>query len=208
MWNEHLGRDVGEFWIRTEKYLTFHLQGTEYPPFAMLYFLLLRWVEFTFHVGFEKNFVAANYVLLGLHLAVLNQVAGRRAALLFGVLMLAAGSIVVFRYELLVSFLTLVAWCAWRYNWPRCAGALLAAAILSKLYPLLLVPLFARPPQGGDVTSPSYRGWQWAGAWARWYSVDLLVGRRPDLEFLRRGPLPREQAGRPGEHAGYPGHGL
>jgi hypothetical protein len=151
IWNEHLGRDVGEFWIRTEKYLTFHLQGTEYPPFAMLYFLLLRWVEFTFHVGFEQNFVAANYVLLGLHLVVLNQVAGRRAALLFGVLMLAAGSIVVFRYELLVSFLTLVAWCAWRHNWPRCAGALLAAAILSKLYPLLLVPLFARPPQGRDV---------------------------------------------------------
>jgi Glycosyltransferase family 87 len=38
-----------------------------------------------------------------------------------------------------------------RHNWPRCAGVLLAAAILSKLYPLLLVPLFARPPQGGDV---------------------------------------------------------
>jgi hypothetical protein len=151
MWNEHLGRDVGEFWIRTEKYLTFHLQGTEYPPFAMLYFLLLRWAEFTFHVGFEKNFVVANYVLLGLHLALLNHVAGRRAAILFGVLILAAGSIVLFRYELLVSFLTLVAWCAWRHNWPRCAGVLLAAAILSKLYPLLLVPLFARPPQGGDV---------------------------------------------------------
>jgi Glycosyltransferase family 87 len=151
MWNQHLGRDVGEFWIRTERYLTFQLQGTEYPPFAMLYFLLLRWAEFTFHIGFEKNFLLANYVLLGLHMALLNNVAGRRSAILVGVLMLAAGSIILFRYELLVSFLTLLAWCAWRYNWPRCAGALLAAAILSKLYPLLLVPLFARPPQGGDV---------------------------------------------------------
>ena len=151
MWNQHLGRDVGEFWMRTEKYLTFQLHGTEYPPFAMLYFLVLRWAEFTFHVGFEKNFLIANYVLLGLHLVLLNHVAGRRAAILFGVLMLAAGSIVLFRYELLVSFLTLVAWCAWRYHRPYCAGALLAAAILSKLYPLLLVPLFARPPQGGDL---------------------------------------------------------
>ena len=151
IWNQHLRADVGEFWLRTERYLTFQLQGTEYPPFAMLYFLFLRWAEFTFHVGFEQNFFFANYVLLGLHLALLNHVAGRRAAILFGVLMLAAGSIILFRYELLVSFLTLLAWCAWRYNWPRCAGALLAAAILSKLYPLLLVPLFARPPLGADI---------------------------------------------------------
>jgi hypothetical protein len=150
-WNHHLRVDVGEFWLRTERYLTFQLQGTEYPPFAMLYFLLLRWADFTFHVGFEESFFFANYVLLGLHLALLNHVAGRRAAILFGVLMLAAGSIILFRYELLVSFLTLLAWCAWRNNWFRCAGALLATAILSKLYPLLLVPLFARPPQGGDV---------------------------------------------------------
>jgi Glycosyltransferase family 87 len=150
MWNQHLRADVGEFWLRTERYLTFQLQGTEYPPFAMLYFLLLRWGEFAFDVGFEKNFLFASYVLVGLHLAVLNHVAGRRAAILFGVLMLAAGSIILFRYELLVSFLTLLAWCAWRYNWPRCAGALLAAAILSKLYPLLLVPLFARRPHGAD----------------------------------------------------------
>ena len=151
IWNQHLRADVGEFWLRTERYLTFQLQGTEYPPFAMLYFLFLRWAEFTFHVGFEQNFFLANYVLLGLHLALLNHVAGRRAAILFGGLMLAAGSIILFRYELLVSFLTLLAWCAWRYNWPRCTGALLAAAILSKLYPLLLVPLFARSPLGADI---------------------------------------------------------
>ena len=151
IWSHHLRADVGEFWLRTERYLTFQLQGTEYPPFAMLYFLFLRWAEFTFQVGFEENFFFANYVLLGLHLALLNHVAGRRAAIIFGILMLAAGSIILFRYELLVSFLTLLAWCAWRYNWPRCAGALLAAAILSKLYPLLLVPLFVRPPLGADI---------------------------------------------------------
>jgi hypothetical protein len=63
----------------------------------------LRWAEFAFHVGFGENFFFANYVLLGLHLALLNQVAGRRSAIIFGVLMLAAGSIVLFRYELLVS---------------------------------------------------------------------------------------------------------
>jgi Glycosyltransferase family 87 len=151
MWNQHLRSDVGEFWLRTERYLTFQLQGTEYPPFAMLYFLFLRWAELTFDLSFEKNFLSANYVLLGLHLALLNHVAGRRAAILFGILMLAAGSIILFRYELLVSFLTLLAWCSWRHNWSRCAGALLAAAILSKLYPLLLVPLFIRPPVGADV---------------------------------------------------------
>ena len=32
MWNQHLTRDVGEFWIRTEKYLTFQLQGIRRLP--------------------------------------------------------------------------------------------------------------------------------------------------------------------------------
>jgi hypothetical protein len=32
MWNQHLARDVGEFWIRTEKYLTFQLQGIRRLP--------------------------------------------------------------------------------------------------------------------------------------------------------------------------------
>jgi hypothetical protein len=32
MWNQHLARDVGEFWIRTEKHLTFQLQGIRRLP--------------------------------------------------------------------------------------------------------------------------------------------------------------------------------
>ena len=150
LWILHLQGDIGEYWIRSEKYLAGTLEGTEYPPCAVLFFLLVRMLSLACHVGFADVLFFANHALLGLHLAFLNQVGGRLSALLFAALMLAAGPIVLFRYELLVSFLGLLAWHAWQRGRPAGAGALLGAAILSKLYPLVLLPLFLRPRRAED----------------------------------------------------------
>ncbi len=152
LWTQHLGGDLGEFWIRTERYLNGTLEGTEYPPFAVLFFLFVRaWVVKT-QVGFVEVFAFWIYVLIALHLAFLNEVGGRYSCLIYGLMMAAAGPILLFRFELLVSFLTLLAWYAWRRGYTKTGGALLSMGILSKLYPLLLVPLMLFPPgRKGDL---------------------------------------------------------
>lgn len=153
-WNTHLGGDLGEFWIRTDKYLSGNLIGTEYPPFAVMFFLFVRAWTVKCQIGFVDMFAFWIYVLIALHLAFINEVGGRIPCLVYGVMMAAAGPILLFRYELLVSFLTLLAWYAWKRGYPKLAGAFLAMGILSKLYPLLLVPLLLRPPsQDRDLKS-------------------------------------------------------
>lgn len=146
LWLRHVGSDVGEFSIRASKYLTGQLEGTEYPPMAVLYFLLPRFADGILGVPFQEGFSFLNSLWIGLHLAFLNQAAGRLSALTFGAMMLAAGPIVMFRFELFVSFLVLMAWYAWRREQPAVAGAVVGVAILTKLYPLVLIPVLCRPP--------------------------------------------------------------
>jgi hypothetical protein len=151
LWLRHVSTDVGVFWIQASKYLSGQLEGTEYPPMAVLYFLLPGLADRILGVPFPDGFAFLNYVWIGLHLAFLNQTAGRLSALLFAALMLAAGPIVMFRFELFVSFLVLMAWAAWRRGLPAVAGAVAGVAVLTKLYPLLLFPVLCRPP---DESSP------------------------------------------------------
>ena len=151
LWLQHVSTDVGVFWIQANKYLAGQLEGTEYPPLAVLYFLLPRLAEGALGVPFPDGFAFLNYLLIGLHLAFLNQTAGRLSALMFGAMLLAAGPIVMFRFELLVSFLVLLAWYAWRRGLPAVAGAVMGVAVLTKLYPLLLIPVLCRP---SDESSP------------------------------------------------------
>lgn len=151
LWLRHVSSDVGVFGVQASRHLSGQLGGTEYPPMAVLYFLLPGLAERLLGVPFRDGFAFLNYVWIGLHLAFLNQSAGRLSVLLFAALLLAAGPIVMFRFELFVSFLVLMAWAAWRRGMPAVAGAVAGVAVLTKLYPLLLLPVFCRPP---DASSP------------------------------------------------------
>ena len=145
LWFNHLEPDLGEYSIRVHRFLDGTLTGSEYPPVAVMAFLVPALLE-RCGVGFVDAVLALNMAAIGLHLAILNQVQGRASALLFALLMVAAGPIVLFRFELLVSLLLLLTWWAWRDARPRLAGALLALAILTKLYPVILLPLLLRSP--------------------------------------------------------------
>jgi hypothetical protein len=151
LWLQHVSTDVGVFWIQASKVLSGQLEGTEYPPMAVLYFLVPGLADQILGVPFPDGFAFLNYVWIGLHLALLNQTAGRLSALLFATMLLAAGPIVMFRFELFVSFLVLIAWVAWRRGLPVAAGAVAGVAVLTKVYPLLLFPVLCRPP---DESSP------------------------------------------------------
>lgn len=145
LWGTHLSPDLGEYAIRAHKYLEGRLTGSEYPPLAVLFFLVPTFLE-RFGMSFVSTIQTLDMMLIGLHMAILDQVQGRASSLLFGVLMLAAGPIVLFRFELLVSLLVLMTWWAWTRQRPRLAGALLALAALTKLYPIVLAPLLLRTP--------------------------------------------------------------
>jgi hypothetical protein len=151
LWLRHVGSDVGVFWIQANKLLAGQLAGTEYPPMAVLYFLLPRLADEHLGIPFSDGFAFLNYLWIGLHLAFLNQTAGRLSAVLFGAMLLAAGPIVMFRFELFVSFLVLMGWHAWRRGRPGVAGAVVGVAVLTKLYPVLLIPVLCRPP---DASNP------------------------------------------------------
>ena len=80
---------------------------------------------------------------------------GRRGVLsTMAVLLLAAGPILLYRFALLVSLQLLLAWLAWRTERSLLAGVLMAVAILTKLYPLMLVPLFFLSPRRGAPRRP------------------------------------------------------
>lgn len=145
LWSTHLMPDLGEYSIRAHRFLDGTLTGSEYPPVAVMAFLVPIVLE-RCGLGFVDAILALNVAAIGLHLAILNRVQGRGSALLFALLMAAAGPILLYRFELLVSLLLLLTWWAWRCERPRLAGALVALAILTKLYPVILLPLLLRSP--------------------------------------------------------------
>ena len=58
-------------------------------------------------------------------------------------LLLATGPILLFRLELLVGLLVLIAWCFHKKNNPWLAGIFLGLAISTKLYPIVIWPIMA-----------------------------------------------------------------
>lgn len=146
MYVNDLQPDLVEYSLRADHFLDGSLRDCEYPPFAIFLFLVPHAIERFWHVPFIQTMMFLNALLIGVHLGLMEQIGGRRATLVFAALILAAGPIVLYRFELFVSLLTLLGWMAWRRERPRLAGTIIAAGILAKLYPVLLVPLLLRTP--------------------------------------------------------------
>jgi glycosyl transferase family 87 len=146
-WAHHLQSDG----IRYARYGAAFIEGgswtalpsTEWQPGAMWFFVL----PFAFvspGLSYGVVFVGLNAALLALHLPLLWRLGGRRAAWSALLLFMAAGPIVYFRFELLVSLLVLVALAAVPSGRPALSGVALGLATMTKVYPLFLAPLFLR----------------------------------------------------------------
>jgi len=146
-WNSHLVVDPVVYWQRATFFLGHGtwagLGVNEYQPGALWFFAGLGALaggpgDFD---PFLRTLMAANVFLLVLHVALAHWRGPRGAGwvmLLFAAL---TGPLLLYRFELLVSFLVLSAWLLWERRWLVPAAVLLGVATATKIYPVLLVPL-------------------------------------------------------------------
>ena len=120
----------------------------EYPLYALLWFLVPRAVSAdlaAFRVAFGLQIWICDAVLKGLLLWLgLRAHTGVRGLVPFFVYTLATaalGHFLLQRFDLAVAALTVVAAVASAAGWPLLAGAVLALAVGSKVYPVLFVPI-------------------------------------------------------------------
>ena len=120
----------------------------QYPPFALLFFIPPRW----FAADLSAYFVWFNVELLALAcigVAVTGTIAReigqpiRATLLVYSLALLAIGAIIPQRYDLAPAILVALALAAWQKGKHKAGYALLAVGTLTKIYPVLLLPLFA-----------------------------------------------------------------
>ena len=126
----------------------------EYPPLALLPMLVPQWLNritsYRF-AGYEFFFYAQNILLvcaigpLILKIAAIQQLPKTKQQILmaYGLLTVANALFILGRYDIFCAWLTV--WATWLIltDRPFCSGAVLALGAATKLYPALLVPIFA-----------------------------------------------------------------
>jgi hypothetical protein len=147
VWRGHLQVDPVVYHTRAVDFLDdgtwSNLESNEYQPGALWYFAAVGWFVgpgYDFH-GFLAAFILSNLLLAALHLVVAGRFGGGASFWLMLGLLMAAGPILFYRFELLVSLMVLLCWVFWRKGHFVEAGFLLGVATATKVYPLLLVPL-------------------------------------------------------------------
>lgn len=188
LWYPHIAVDPVVYWNRA---LSFHGNGgtwaqldmNEYQPGALWFFAAVMGAAGK-ECGFEQFFPAllfSNVLLLVAHVVVARAFVSARAAWLMLLFAVLVGPILLCRFELLVSFLVLLAWLFWRRGLETPAGALLGAATAAKIYPVLLVPLLLVAAwRGGGVSRAAVAFFAWVAGGLFVTGALLLFGSGPD----------------------------
>lgn len=131
-WHFTLSGDLQNYYYPIAKHI-FTPATLIYPPGANLFFMLLPSVSFDIY---QIAFVAANIILVFI-LAFLTKRPG-----LLSILVLCAGPIVLFRFDLLVLTLLLFSIVAFQKEKHLLSGFFLGLATMTKLFPAVLLPYF------------------------------------------------------------------
>ncbi len=146
-YREHLLYDVSVYYQRS-LYFFDHAKLTdvtnEYLPMASLFFISFSPVFFFGNSLelFERVFVLGNGALLLLLGFLIYKEKGSKALFLFSGLVLAAGPIVLYRFELLVILTMILAILRFQKGDWLTSSIFLSLGTLVKLYPFLLLPYF------------------------------------------------------------------
>jgi hypothetical protein len=146
-YREHLLYDVSVYYQRSLYFFeNSNLTGipNEYLPVASTYFITFSPIFFYSHSldDFEKIFVLGNCLLLLLLGFIIYREKGRLALWLFSFLLLFAGPIVLYRFEVLVILAMILAMLRFQKHDYFGSSVMLSLGLLVKLYPLLLLPYF------------------------------------------------------------------
>lgn len=147
----HLQGDLIVFQNRACSFLDHHswsaLSGNEYQPGALWWMTLPGLVPLDTHNydAYLTAFFLFSILLIGLHVVIAERNGPSEAPWVMIALMAAAGPILLYRFELIVSLLVLASWAFWKKEREGTAGFLLGVATAIKLYPLVLLPCFVIP---------------------------------------------------------------
>ena len=148
-WRGHLQVDVVAYHLRAQHFFEHDyswagLRGNEYQPGALWFFVLIGMVTSTISnfEAFLTAIVIVNSLLICGYFYYFKMYGHRYASLLFLLFALAAGPILLYRFELLVVLLTIVSWHFFQHKKLSVASFLLGLATAIKVYPLIILPIF------------------------------------------------------------------
>ena len=164
-YREHLLYDVSVYYQRS-LYFFDHANLTdvtnEYLPVSAFYFILFSPVFFISNSleNFERIFTLGNSLLLFLLGWIIYREKGQRAVWVYALILLCAGPIVLYRFEVLVILAMILAVLRFQKKDFIGSAIFLSLGMLVKLYPLLLLPYFLilAFKQKGIVSALKYGG--------------------------------------------------
>lgn len=131
-WYFILSGDIKNYYYPIANHV-FTAQTLIYPPGANLFFLLLP--KYSFEI-YQLAFIGANIIFLVLLLKITKK------PLIFCGLVLCAGPIILFRFDLLVILLLVLAILAFKKGSFLFSGLFMGLATITKLFPVILLPYF------------------------------------------------------------------
>lgn len=143
----HLQGDLLTFQKRAAYFLDHgtwaNIGFNEHQPGTLWLFVVLGLVSADVHDfgTFTVTTIFLNMVLLAVLFFFYYRHSHRFAPLIFALLLLASGPLLLYRFELIVGLLTLLAWHFFQHRKALLASGLLGIATSIKIYPIVLVPL-------------------------------------------------------------------
>ena len=147
VWQMHLRADTVIYHHRITTFLPNHswstLKENEYQPGALWWMLVPAYFasDNTSYNSYLTAFWAINLLLLGTHIFLAERFGSPAAPWVMLAVATAIGPILLYRFELIVSLMVLIAWLLWREKRWGLASFLLGVATATKMYPLILLPL-------------------------------------------------------------------
>lgn len=147
LWEMHMSVDVTVFHARAYHFMTngtwAGMEYNEYMPGALWFFVFVGWLtnNIQSYDAFATSLFLTNCGLIVGHFLFFRKHGPSYAVPAFLLLTAAIGPILLFRFELLTSLLTLFSWQRFREGKLPNAAAYLGVAVCVKLYPVILLPL-------------------------------------------------------------------